>query len=59
MKNLNFLKSNLIAHRGLHNKSIPENSIEAFKNAIKYNYIIELDVHLLKDNTRNTKNNKW
>ena len=42
MKNLNFLKSNLIAHRGLHNKSIPENSIEAFKNAIKYNYIIEL-----------------
>ena len=51
MKNLNFLKSNLIAHRGLHNKSIPENSIEAFKNAIKYNYIIELDVHLLKDNT--------
>ncbi|MBR3362908.1 MAG: glycerophosphodiester phosphodiesterase [Bacilli bacterium] len=51
MKNLDFLKSNLIAHRGLHNKDIPENSIKAFKNAIKYNYIIELDVHLLKDNT--------
>ena len=50
MKNLNFLKSNLIAHRGLHNKNIPENSIAAFKNAIKNNYIIELDIHLLKDN---------
>ena len=29
---------------------IPENSITAFKEAIKYNYIIELDVHILKDN---------
>ena len=44
-----FLKKELIAHRGLHNKSIPENSIPAFKEAIKKNYIIELDVHALKD----------
>ena len=51
MKDLSFLKNNLIAHRGLHNKDIPENSIPAFKNAIKNNYIIELDIHLLKDNT--------
>lgn len=52
MKNLNFLNSNLIAHRGMHNnKDIPENSIKAFKKAIKNNYIIELDIHLLKDNT--------
>ena len=50
--NLDFLTSNLIAHRGVHNNiDIPENSIEAFKKAIKNNYIIELDVHLIKDNT--------
>ena len=52
MKNLSFLKNNLIAHRGIHNNiDIPENSIPAFKKAIKNKYIIELDIHLLKDNT--------
>lgn len=51
-KNLKFLKSNLIAHRGLHNNSeIPENSMLAFEKAIENKNIIELDVHLLKDNT--------
>lgn len=52
MKDINFLKCNLIAHRGYHNKGagIPENSIVAFKRAIRYNYTIELDVHLTKDN---------
>lgn len=52
MKNTNFLKDNLIAHRGYHDIKIgiPENSIAAFKRAIRYNYIIELDVHLTKDN---------
>lgn len=50
MKNIDFLKSNLIAHRGLHNEKYPENSLGAFKRAIRKNYIIELDVHLLKDN---------
>lgn len=52
MKNLEFLKNNLIAHRGYHDikKGIPENSIVAFKRAIRYNYTIELDVHLTKDN---------
>lgn len=51
MKDVNFLKENIIAHRGFHNneKGIPENSLEAFNEAIKRNYIIELDVHLLKD----------
>ena len=50
-KDLNFLKQNLIAHRGYHDieKGIPENSMKAFAEAIKNNYIIELDVHLLKD----------
>ncbi|MBO5178900.1 MAG: glycerophosphodiester phosphodiesterase [Clostridia bacterium] len=46
-----FLIKNLIAHRGYHDdeKGIPENSMKAFAEAIKNNYIIELDVHLLKD----------
>lgn len=39
-----------IAHRGLHNDNgAPENSLNAFKNAIEKSYAIELDVHQLKD----------
>lgn len=50
-KNTNFLKQNLIAHRGMHNvkNGIPENSMMAFEKAIENSYIIELDVHILKD----------
>jgi glycerophosphoryl diester phosphodiesterase len=51
VKDLSLLNYNLIAHRGLHNKDIPENSLKAFDLAIKKNYIIELDIHILKDNT--------
>lgn len=53
MKNLDFLKENIIAHRGLHNINlgIPENSLLAFQKAIDNNYTIELDIHILKDNT--------
>lgn len=53
MKNLDFLTGNLIVHRGMYNinKGIPENSLRAFEMAIKNNYIIELDLHLLKDNS--------
>ena len=41
----------IIAHRGVFNNlNIPENSIKAFKKALRYNYPIELDVHLTKDN---------
>lgn len=41
----------IIAHRGVFdNKSVPENSMLSFMNAIKYNYPIELDVQLTKDN---------
>lgn len=50
MKDLKFLKERIIAHRGVHNeKDIIENSLEAFKEAVNKNYIIELDVHFLKD----------
>lgn len=52
-KNTEFLKHNLIAHRGMHNskKYIPENSLLSFEKAIEKNYIIELDLHILKDNS--------
>lgn len=42
---------NVIAHRGIHDKITPENSLSSFKRAIKKNIPIELDVHILKDNT--------
>lgn len=47
-KNL-FKNIKLIAHRGLHNQHIPENSIPAFQEACKKNIPIELDIHLLQD----------
>lgn len=50
IRNIDFLKGKLIAHRGLFNNIVPENSVEAFKLAIEKGYIIELDLHILKDN---------
>ena len=49
MKNINFLKNNLIAHRGYFTKSIPENTLMAFSKAIDNDYIIEFDIHYLSD----------
>ena len=51
MKDLKFLKQNIIAHRGVHNqeKGIIENTLEAFQKAIEKNYNIELDLHCTKD----------
>ena len=47
----NFLVTNLISHRGIHdNTRVYENTLESFKIAIKKKYIIELDIHLTKDN---------
>lgn len=40
-----------IAHKGLHDKNIPENSLGAFSKAVEKGYAIELDVQLLSDNT--------
>ena len=41
----------IFAHRGVHNNiDIPENSIKAFKEALKNNLNIELDIQLTKDN---------
>ena len=38
------------AHRGLHDSSrlIPENSMPAFREAVKQNLAIELDIHLTR-----------
>ncbi|MGI6593902.1 MAG: glycerophosphodiester phosphodiesterase family protein [Christensenellales bacterium] len=40
-----------IAHRGLHNKEVPENSMQSFELAIEKGFNIETDVHLTKDGT--------
>lgn len=40
-----------IAHRGLHDKTRPENSLSAFAKAIEEGYAIELDVQLIADGT--------
>ncbi len=40
-----------IAHRGLHDKNTPENSLAAFSKAIEKGYAIELDVQLISDGT--------
>lgn len=49
MKKLEWIRTEYFAHRGLHNKNIPENTIGAFKNAVKNGFHIELDVRLTKD----------
>lgn len=40
-----------IAHRGLHGKNVPENSLLAFSKAIEKGYAIEFDVQMLADGT--------
>lgn len=38
------------AHRGLHDKKLPENSLPAFEKAVQAGYGIELDVRVTRDN---------
>ena len=49
MKSFNHFMTIPLAHRGLHNQQLDENSLGAFKAAIEHGYGIELDVHPLKD----------
>lgn len=49
-KDISFLYDIRIAHRGLHDHKIKENTIAAFKKALEKEIPIELDLHLLKDN---------
>lgn len=52
LKDLSFLKSEKIAHRGIFdNKRIYENTISAYDRALKYKYIIHIDALMLKDET--------
>ena len=39
-----------VAHRGLFNEKISENSMKAFERALENHVAIELDIHLTKDN---------
>ncbi|MBO5777744.1 MAG: hypothetical protein J6R34_04790 [Clostridia bacterium] len=48
--NLDWLLNTPIAHRGLHDDIMPENSIPAFERAIEGGFNIEIDVHLTADN---------
>ncbi len=43
------LKGWCFAHRGLHNETVPENSMAAFRDALAHGYGIELDLHLTAD----------
>ena len=38
-----------VAHRGLHDDELPENSMPAFAAAIEHGFNIEIDVHLSSD----------
>ena len=44
-----FLTKIPIAHRGLHDRTHPENSLSAFREAIGCGYAIETDVRFSKD----------
>ena len=44
-----WLVTKACAHRGLHGKTVPENSLLAFEKAIEQGYPIETDVQLTKD----------
>lgn len=49
MANFDHFTKTPLAHRGLHDTNLCENSLGAFKAAVAHGYGIELDVHTLKD----------
>lgn len=53
MKDLSWIRDNLIAHRGLYDQDqhVPENSLKAYQLALNKTYSIELDINILKDGT--------
>jgi len=46
-----WLRQQPIAHRGLHDEQLPENSLGAFQAAVARGYAIELDVRTTRDGT--------
>ena len=51
VNNHNWLFDKPIAHRGLHGGGVMESSLAAFEAAIQKGYNIEIDVHILADDT--------
>ena len=52
MKDIKMLYNSIIVHRGIYdNQKTFENSLNSFEKSLEYNFNIELDIHLLKDNT--------
>ena len=49
MEGLDWLTARPVAHRGLHGKGVPENSLSAAAAALAANYAIEVDLQLSKD----------
>jgi len=49
MNDVAWLLDRPIAHRGLHSQGIPENSLAACREAIRYGYTVELDVRRTRD----------
>ncbi len=51
MKDLTWIKEELIAHRGLHtlDRTVPENTMLAFRRAMEAGYGIEFDINVLGD----------
>ena len=49
--NIDWLLTTPIAHRGLHQSNITENSVEAIGNSIESGFPIEIDVHLCQKET--------
>lgn len=47
--NFDWLLDVPVAHRGLHDKEKPENSMPSYEAAIEHGFNIEIDVHLSKD----------
>ena len=47
--NFDWLLTTPVAHRGLHDDKLPENSMPAFEAAIQHGFTIEIDVHLSSD----------
>jgi glycerophosphoryl diester phosphodiesterase len=50
IKEMNWMRTNYFAHRGLHDKTHPENTMAAFQRAVQKGFDIELDVTYTKDN---------
>ena len=48
-KEMDYYKTKMYAHRGLHNSERAENSMSAFRAAVESGYGIELDIRLSKD----------